>query len=350
MRKTYFIIATAIILFFFSCKEKKVVESGQLTNDISIRLVSVEKRDISRNVTIYGSLTTPEEIKLSFKTTGIISRITVKEGDRIYKGQVLAELDFTEVEAQLTQVKEKEAQAERDYQRSKTLYADSVISLEQCQNAETAWSLSKQALDIMEYNKTNSRIIAFHDGVVLKKNAGEGELVAAGFPVFSIASYAEKGLILKSGISVTDWKTLSSGDKATLVIEGFAGKIFSGEVQYIAQSADRNSGLYPVEVKLHPDNKDISVGMFVKCDIQASKSYSYDCIPVGALTEVEGNKGFVYIPDGNKVKKIPVSVSFVENGYAYINEGLQDISHIINEGAGFLSENSSIRMESASGI
>lgn len=347
MRNIYYITITiGIMLSGISCKEKNIAPAKQLTHDIPVALEQVEERDVSRSITIYGSLTTADEVKLSFKTAGIISHIYAKEGDMIHKGKILAQLDFTEIEAQVIQAKERSAQAAREYQRSKTLYGDSVISLEQYQNAETVWILSKQALEIMEYNKTNSCIVASHAGVILKKHANEGELINIGSPVFTIASDSKKGLLLKSGVTLADWKNMSVGDKAIITIDGIPQKEFNGVVQHISHAADISSGLHTIEIKILHDDQDITIGMFAKARIPVNKMSNYKCIPLSSLQEIDGNTGFVYIPDNNKVKKIPVSISFVEDGFAYISHGLADITYIINEGSGFLSENSTISIAS----
>ncbi len=344
MKTIHFIIIAGIVLSVMSCKEKKS-ETVKNINDIPVRLADVRTQEVGSNVKIHGALTTLEEAKLSFKTSGIISRMYVKEGDAVYKGQLLAELDFTEIEAQSIQAKESEDKAKRDYQRAESLYADSVISLEQFQNAKTAWILAKQASDITEYNKTNSRIIAPDKGVVLKKVANEGELIGIASPVFIVTTKTETGLILRAGIPVANWQSLSVSDKAVITIDGFPGKEFSGRVHHLSQSTDQSSGLYIVEVKLEPMKERISVGMFANATIKSGKLQSYKVIPVSSLSQIDGKKGVVYIPDGSKAKKIPVIIAKIEDENAYISQGLSDINKVINEGAGFITESSTINIQ-----
>lgn len=344
MKKINLLLVAGIALSLMACKEKNTGAATNV-NDVPVRLVDVKTQELGRNITVYGTLTTSEETTLSFKTPGIISRIHVKEGDAFRRGQVLAELDFTEVEAQTTQVVEREAMAKREYQRAEALYADSVISLEQCQNAQTAWILAKQALEIAEYNKTNSRIIALSNGAVLKRNANEGELTNAGSPIFTVTAKQENGLILKAGVSVSDWQALSTGDKATITLEGYPGERFAGTVQHLAQSADRNSGLYAIEIRLNPAKENISVGMFAKAEITSGKVSTYHIVPVSSISEIEGRQGVVYIPDGSRAKRIDVSIAHIENGNAFITHGLTGIGRVIGEGAGFISETSAIHIQ-----
>lgn len=344
MKTIHFIIIAGVALSVMSCKEKKT-EMVKNINDIPVKLADVRTEAIGNSVRIHGALTTLEEAKLSFKTAGIISRIYVKEGDAIHKGQLLAELDYTEIEAQSIQAKENEDKAKRDYQRAESLYADSVVSLEQFQNAKTAWVLAKQASNITEYNKTNSRIIAPDKGVVLKRIANEGEQIGIASPVFVVTTKAETGLILRSGVPVGDWQSLSVGDKAVITIDGFPDKEFGGRVHHLAQSTDQSSGLYLVEVKLEPAKERISVGMFANAEIKSGKSHFYKVIPVSSLSEIAGKKGVVYILDGNKAEKVSVIIAKIKNENAYISQGLSNIDKVINEGAGFITESSTIKIQ-----
>jgi multidrug efflux pump subunit AcrA (membrane-fusion protein) len=87
-------------------------------------------------ITASGLLSTENEARLSFKISGIIEKIFVKEGDRVRKGQLLATLKSTEIASQVQQVQLTVEKAQRDYQRANNLYKDSVVTLEQLQNAE----------------------------------------------------------------------------------------------------------------------------------------------------------------------------------------------------------------------
>lgn len=345
MKTIHFIIIAGIALSVAACKEKKTEIVKNSINEIPVQLADVRTEEIGNSVTIYGTLTTLEEAKLSFKTAGIISRIYVKEGDAVNKGQLLAELDFTEIEAQSVQAKEIEDKAKRDYQRAESLYADSVISLEQFQNAKTTWILAKQTSGITEYNKTNSRIIAPDNGVVLKRIANEGEQIGIASPVLIVTTKTEAGLILRAGVPVAGWQSLSVGDKAVIIIDGFPDKEFSGRVHHLTQSTDQSSGLYIVEVKLEPVKEHITVGMFANAEIKSDKVQSYKVIPVSSLSQIEGKKGVVYIPDGDKAKKIPVIIAKIEDRDAYISQGLSNIGKVINEGAGFITESSIINIQ-----
>ena len=80
---------------------------------------------------------TKHEMRLSFKMGGLVRRIHVQQGEAVKKGQRLAEIELTEVDAQVEQARQMAEKAQRDLKRGENLYADQVISLEQLQDLRT---------------------------------------------------------------------------------------------------------------------------------------------------------------------------------------------------------------------
>ena len=94
-----------------------------------------------------GVLANKDEFRLSFKVGGVIKRIAVREGERVRKGQRLAEIEQTEINAQVEQARQAHEKAQRDVERGERLYADKVISLEQLQDLRTQTRVTEAALE-----------------------------------------------------------------------------------------------------------------------------------------------------------------------------------------------------------
>lgn len=345
MKQTLITLALICLLPAFNpCRQEKEKKTAG-NHDIQVTLTNVKETTISRRIQIHGVVSSGETSNLSFKLPGIIRSLRVKEGDIVTKGALLAELDFTEIEAQYTQTQESFDKQARDHKRTEVLYNDSVATQEQWQNSQTALTLAEQSLKVAVYNRQNAAIYAPSDGVVLFKNAGEGEYVTPGQPVMQLSLHTDKELVLRAGVNVSDWLNLSIGDMAEWEAEAFPEQIFAGKVKRIAQAADPQSGLYQVEIGLASGKQKIVVGMFVKADIQTQKQAVYKSIPCACLHDGQGREAFIYIPDGKHVKKIPVSVAFIQEGQAYISDGLDSIGQVIDEGSAFLSPYSTISVQ-----
>src|SRR5262249_8401543 len=150
-----------------------------------------------------GVIANKDEMRLSFKVGGVIRQIAVQEGDRVRRGQKLAEIEQTEINAQVEQARAVAEKAERDLARGERLFGDKVISLEQLQDLRTQASVSQAALDSAKFNWGYAAIVAPRDGTVLRKLAEDRELVAAGAPVIVLGSQ-DRGFVLRAGLADRD--------------------------------------------------------------------------------------------------------------------------------------------------
>ena len=140
--------------------------------------VTVER--ISLPVTATGTLGPKEDVTLSFKLGGVISRVLVNEGETVRAGQLLAALDLGEVEPGVTRARTAAEKADRDYQRARTLYADSVATLEQLQDAQSARDAARAEYEAAAFNRSHAVIVAPAAGTILRRTAEPGEVVSAG--------------------------------------------------------------------------------------------------------------------------------------------------------------------------
>src|SRR5690606_34245414 len=167
-----------------SCKQNESYESGiEVEEVIPVSLINLKQGRGESQIEATGLFTTDDETLLSFKNGGVIERIYVKEGDMVKKGQLLAILNMTELNAKANQVKLAIEKAQRDYNRAQKLYRDSVATLEQFENAKTQLELLQQDLNTIQFNIRYSEIRATENGYVLLKLANEGQIVGPGMPV-----------------------------------------------------------------------------------------------------------------------------------------------------------------------
>lgn len=340
-------ITVAMVLFFMACSKKDAPEEAlppSTLEEIPVKVTTVEQSTSSEAVTATGSVESDSEARLSFKTGGVIDRILVDEGTSVKKGQLLAKLNFTEIQAQVTQAQEGVKKAERDLQRAQNLYRDSVATLEQVQNATTALNVAKENLQIAQFNLSYSEIRAPISGKILKKLMNEGELTSPGNPVFMMHAASPGDWIVKAGLTDKDFVRLKIGDRATLAFDAYPNQNFTARVSELPQSADPMSGLYPVEFKFDTQGKKFTYGMFATLKIDGLKNGSYLSVPLDAIIEGNGANAFVFVPNGDKAQKVPVRVAFIRNDKAMISSGLQLGAKIITDGSAYLTEESIIKI------
>lgn len=346
IRLMYYLL---LISLFVACSKKESKQENTSLGDdvISVRTATVGKGSTNSPIQASGLVASSEEARLSFKTGGIIQKIFVKEGDRIGKGQLLAILNPTEINAQVAQATESVQKLERDLQRVTNLYRDSIATLEQVQNLTTALSVAKNNLEIAHYNKSFSEIHSSTSGVVVKKLMNEGELVSPGMPVLFVNSTAKNDWVIKVGVSDKDWALLREGNRAAVNIDAFPGQTFSAVISNLSVGADPTSGLYQVELKVAGANPSkMAAGLFAKSVLYPNdnSAVSLNAIPIDAVIEGNGNDAFVYTTNGNKAKRLSIKVAYFDNNKAFVANGLNGVTEVIVDGSAYLIDGAAIKI------
>lgn len=335
------------ILWTCSKREKKETATAVDESAVAIKLAPVKTGDYSLPIISSGLISTETESRLSFKVGGIVSKIYVKEGQDVSRGQLLASLDLTEIDAQVSQAKNNLEKTKRDLERGQRLLKDSAATLEQIQNLQTAFNVADESFRIASFNRQFSTIHANASGKVIRKFLNEGELVGAGTPVLMVNTAAQRDWIVKIGLPDVDWVRARKGDKAKIYTDAYPDEFLEGDLNVINEGADVVSGLYQAEVRVKAGNKKLASGLFAKVEIQPSAKKKLQSVPIEAIVEGEGKKAFVFIVKNDKksVQKLSITIAFLESQTAFVLDGLSNVSEVVTAGSAFLTENSVVKVE-----
>jgi multidrug efflux system membrane fusion protein len=346
MKTIFTTIVLAVVLI--SCGKNEKADEASAIDDaaIAVRMIDVTEGDFSMPIVSSGLITTGTESRLSFKAGGVVTSILVQEGQAVTKGQLLATLDQTEIDAQVSQAKNNLDKTLRDLQRIQRLFIDSAATLEQFQNVKTAYDVANESSRIAAFNKTYSTIRANANGKVIRKFVNEGELVSGGSPVLTINSADDNDWIVRIGLPDVDWVRVKKGDKAIVRTDAYAGETFDATVSLINEGADVISGLYVVEVRITTKGRKLATGLVANVEIVPSQQQKLKSIPIEAIVEGSGSDAFVFVASGDNksVKKIPVHVAYLLDNKAMISGGLDSTKRVITAGSAFLTENSTIKV------
>jgi len=345
-------LAMGLLLLNSTACQKAKPAADAPADDTSIAVSTAPVKTVTTTEPVFaaGLISSDVEARLSFKTGGIIDRIFVQEGQKVRRGQLLATLNLTEINAHVSQARQSFDKAERDLQRVKNLYADTAATLEQLQNVTTAQQVARQNLTIAQFNQNYSQLRSPTDGTVLKKMMNAGELAGAGTPILYIAATGQKNWEVRVGVSDKDWAKLNIGDKARLTLDAYPDNVFDGVVTELAQAADPVNKLYEVKIQVRPGSQRFAPGLFARAEIIPTQSRAYYVVPVGAIVEGNGKQAFVYTmaENGRNVKKLPVQIAFFDNESVMINKGLEGVKEVITAGSSFLTEQSDVAVMKAS--
>jgi RND family efflux transporter MFP subunit len=285
------------------------------------------------------------EMRLSFKTTGVIKSIRVREGQLVRKGERLADIELTEVNAQVEQARQLASKAQRDLERGERLYGDQVISLEQLQDLRTQASVAAAQLRSAEFNRGYAVITAPGDGVILRKLAEERELTPAGEPVLILGTH-DRGYVVRAALSDREVVQLKIGDPAQIRMDAYPRQSIAGSLVEIAGAADPRNGMFPIEVRFDSVPVALASGLVAKLNIHpaAARARQLTYVPIAAVVEGNGDRASVFVVEGDRAKRREVRVAFIAPEAIAIDSGLQPGEQIVTDGALYLQDDERIQI------
>jgi RND family efflux transporter MFP subunit len=295
-----------------------------------------------------GIVVTKNEMRLSFKVGGLVRRVHVQPGQTVKQGQRLAEIELTEVNAQVEQARQLAEKSQRDLRRGENLYADQVISLEQLQDLRTQAAVAAAAFKSAQFNQGYSVITAPRDGVVLRKLVEERELVAAGAPVL-VFGESDSGFVVRAALADREIVNVKLGDKGEIRMDAFPGQSMQGTVTEVASAADERSGMFPIEVKFDTPPPRLVSGLVARLRMAPESSAPpLTYVPMAALVEGDGDRASVFVIDNGKAqavaKRREVRVAFITADAIALESGLGAGERVITDGALFLEDGEAVEV------
>jgi len=190
------------------------------------------------------------EVNVGFKMPGRITGLHAEEGQRVSKGERLADLDSAELRSIVEQgraaVRNAEAEyekARKDYDRYRALSQEGAVTAQQLDSARKAHDVAlsqvdqaRAALRTAEVRFRDTAVDSPVSGIVLSKNVEQGETVVAGIAVYSLGG--RRNLKNKIYVSETKLGLVKLGQKAQIFTDTYPGKAYEGKVTYIASEAE----------------------------------------------------------------------------------------------------------------
>ncbi len=360
MKKNKFIIAILIIALICLGVYLFLGKSGEISN-VSFETIKAERKSITKSVTATGTIEAVTKVDVGTQVSGIISKIYVDYNDEVRRGQVIAELDKTNLLSELNSSKANLSSAKSDldynelnYKRMNTLHEKGLISDNECETAYLAYQKARQtyafqqeALKRAQTNLNYAIITSPIDGVILSRDVEEGQTVAASFntpTLFTIAQDLTDMRVI-ANVDEADIGEVKKGQRATFTVDAFPNDSFEGEVTQVRQNGQEENNVVTYEVVISAPNPDLKLkpSLTANVNIFTLETDSLLSIPTKALRfsptrEILGKehkitdcdaplKVWVKTTDG--VKAIPIQTGISNGTQTEITEGLSEGTEII---------------------
>jgi RND family efflux transporter MFP subunit len=306
-----------------------------------VRVTAVSEGPATPPLEFSGMVAARDELRLSFKISGVVRRVMVREGDHVRQGQLLAELDPTEIGAQVEQAAQLAEKAERDRQRGEALYADQVIPLEQLQNLRTQAEVAASQLRAARFNRQYAVITAPADGVVLRRAIEERELAAPG-QVVLVVGRMDSGFVVRFAVADRDLVRLKRGASLQVRLDPWPDQVFTAEVRQIAGAADPGSGLFEIEAALAATQAPLATGLVGRVRLQPSEGAKLAYVPIGAVLEGHDDHARVFVAEGNIARRRDVQVAFITADSVALRGGVKPGEQVIAVGAPYVEDGGAI--------
>lgn len=346
-KSNYLLIIIGVITFFGCKKEYRTAEKSLKTNKKPVRVISLEQSRSIDPITASGVLVSNEEAILSFKIGGVVQSLNVSAGETVNKNQRLANLNLSEINAQVESAKYTYEKSIRDFDRATNLYRDTVGTLEQVQNMETLSEIAKSNLTTARFNRQFAIISSPYRGNILKKYVEVGEIVSPGQPIYKIGTSGFDGSqVVRIGLADKDVIKIKLSDTASVAFDAVPNELIKGIVTEIAGSANATTGLYNVELTLEGFLEDLKNGFIGKVELYPGTDSKKYKIPIDALVEGNGTIGKVFISEnGLTAIEKEVEVSYFGKDYMVVDtENLPLNASVVIEGAAYIRSNDSIQI------
>jgi len=357
------------------------------------KIAMVEKGDLAKSVVATGKVQPITKVEVKSKASGIVKKLLVDAGDRVKQGQVLAELDKEELEAQ---VRENEAQLsaaeanfraaeadversrvdaagvdvptlQRAYERAKSMASEGVVSASALDDAQRNYEMAMNKRDIAraqlivnqakvkqaqaqvtQYKASLARaaeqlnyatIVAPIDGIILSRDVEVGDAVSSILVLGSSATLVMtlgdmKQVYVDGKVDESDIGKVYLGQPARIKVESFKDKSFSGKVTKIAPMGVEKDNVTTFQVRVSIDNSggELKALMTANAEVILEEHKGVLIIPENSIIYDKDKKALVEVPDPkgkDGKRKVPVTVGISNGAKTELLAGLKKDDKVI---------------------
>lgn len=287
------LLVIGILIWLFTGKKEK--------HTVTFETEKVVTTNIQNSITATGTIEPVTSVTVGTQVSGIVAHLYVDYNSLVRKGQVIAELDKTNLISELNTAKANlnSVQSSLNYQsanfnRYKTLYEKGLVSADDFENARLAYQQANQqvaqARETVKRAQTNlgyATITSPIDGVVLSKSVEEGQTVAASFStpeLFTIAQDLTNMQVI-ADIDEADIGGVKTGQRVTFTVDAFPDDTFQGSVKQVRQQATTESNVVTYEVVISAPNNSLKLkpGLTANVTIFTLEKNNVLAVPAKAL-------------------------------------------------------------------
>jgi len=318
-----------------------VVDEGA----VPVRLAAASPATDGTTLSVSGTVRLKRETALAFNTNGRIASILVREGDKVGKGQILARLDPTGLDASQSSARAESVRAIADYRRLQDLFDKGWVTAQRLDTARATAAAAEARVRQTGFDVGLSVIRAPAAGLVLRRPAEPGQIVNPGATVL-IVGEANSGHVLRVPLADGDLGRIALGQVAMVSLPALGPAPMAARVSEIGARGEDGSGTFRVELAL-PPAPGLRSGMIGKAVLRLpgpAAAGSAVTVPATAVFSARADEGFVYLHDAAKgrVRLRQVVLGAVDDNAVTVTGGLAPGDIVVTSGPDRLRDGSKV--------
>ena len=288
------VVAVIIIAWF-------LLRGGKKEDKVSFETAKVENTSIHTSITATGTIEPVTSVTVGTQVSGIVSKLYVDYNSIVKKGQVIAELDRTNLISELNTARANLSSAQStaayelsNFNRFKTLYEKGLVSADEFESAQLSYlkakeqvNTSRESVQKAQTNLGYATITSPIDGVILSKSVEEGQTVAASFntPELFVIAQDLTDMRVIADIDEADIGGVKEGQRVSFTVDAFPEDTFEGQVTQVRQEATTESNVVTYEVVISAPNNDLKLkpGLTANVTIYTMEKNDVLAVPAKAL-------------------------------------------------------------------
>jgi HlyD family secretion protein len=334
---------------------------GAFRPTMTVETTTTTRLAVAERVTVVGNLIGAVTVDVVPKVSGRVETVTVRLGDPVRRGQLLATLEDRELREQLRQteaslevakatIRQRDADlknSQSNLERSRNLFSRNLIARQALDDAEARNDAALAQVDLaraqaaqssarleeLRINLSNTRILSPVDGYVGSRRLDPGAFVGTNSSFLSVVDIHFVRLV--ANLVEKDIRRIVPGMPARVEVDAYPGEVFTGRVARLAPVLDPATRTAEMEVEVpNPDSR-LKPGMYARVQFVVAERADALTVPRNALVDLEGARG-VFVADGKTARFKPVQTGIVDGEAVEITEGLADNATVITLGSASL--------------
>ena len=330
--RNHICLITTFAVCFCSCKKQGQGSAPSGPPIIQVVVVPARKQSVAENLSLVGSIAANEMVEIKSETDGLVEKIGFLEGQSVAAGQLLVQLDDTKLAATVRETEANFKLSQANYDRSKQLFADKLISQQEFDQSASVFEASLASLEVVKRQLKDTKIHAPFEGVVGARMISPGQVITRNTTLTWLIDLDP----IKAEFNVPErfLSQLQGGQKIELTVASYPDRIFRGEVFFVSPFIDADTRTALVKARI--DNRDgaLKPGMFANLDLTLTVRANSIVIPEAAIAQLlDAGKANVFVVDQTQTVQVrKVTPGMRLPGQIEVLSGLAEGENVIVEG------------------